>query len=50
MEGMNLLTDRFASMTGSFEKQYNLSVYPKGIYFFRVISDKSVIVRKVILQ
>jgi PKD repeat protein len=50
LEGATILTDHFAAKTGNFEKQFNLSGFSRGVYFFHTISDKSTTVRKIILE
>ncbi|MGA3013687.1 MAG: PKD domain-containing protein [Bacteroidales bacterium] len=50
LEGATILTDHFTAKTGNFEKQFNLSGFTRGVYFFHIISNKSTTVRKVILE
>jgi hypothetical protein len=50
LEGQRVFTDHFSAKTGNLEKQFNFSGFAKGIYFFRIISDQSTVVRKVILE
>ena len=48
--GQIVLNDHFSAIKGNFEKQFDLSGFPKGVYFFKVMSDKSTIVKKVIID
>ena len=50
LQGTTIFTDHFTGTTRNFEKQFDLSGFPKGVYFFRIISDKFTTVRKVILE
>jgi hypothetical protein len=50
LEGGTILTDHFAAKTGNFEKQFNLSGFSRGVYFFHIVSDKLTTVRKIILE
>jgi hypothetical protein len=50
LQGQTVYTDHFSAKTGNLEKQFNFSGFAKGVYFFRIISDQSTVVRKVILE
>jgi len=50
LQGVTVLTDHFSAKTGNFEKQFNFSGFAKGVYFFRIISDQSTVVKKVIVE
>jgi hypothetical protein len=50
LQGKTVFSDHFSAKTGNFEKQFNFSGFAKGVYFFRIISDKSTVVKKVILE
>ena len=50
LQGQAVYTDHFSAKAGNLEKQLNFSGFPKGVYFFRVVSDQTTIVKKVILD
>jgi len=50
LQGQTVFTDHFSAKTGNLEKQFNLSGFAKGVYFFRIMSDQSTTVKKVILE
>lgn len=50
LQGQTVYTDHFSAKTGNLEKQFNLSGFAKGVYFFRIMSDQSTTVKKVILE
>lgn len=50
VQGKTVYTDHFSAKSGNFEKQFNFSSLTKGVYFFRIISDQSTVVKKVILE
>jgi hypothetical protein len=50
LQGQAVYTDHFSAKTGNLEKQFNFSGFGKGVYFFRIMSDQSTVVRKVILE
>jgi PKD repeat protein len=50
LQGETVFSDQFSAKTGNSEKQFNFSGFARGIYFFRIMSDQSTIVKKVILE
>ncbi|MCX6248951.1 MAG: PKD domain-containing protein [Bacteroidetes bacterium] len=50
LQGQTLFSDHFSAKTGNLEKKLNLSGLAKGVYFFRIMSDQSTTVKKVILD
>ncbi len=50
LQGQTVFTDHLSAKTGNLEKQFNFSGFAKGVYFFRIISDQSTVVKKVILE
>lgn len=49
-QGETVFTDRYSAQSGNIEKQLDFSGYPKGVYFFRIMSDQSTTVKKLILD
>jgi PKD repeat protein len=50
IQGQVVFTDHFSVKSGASEKQYDFSGFPKGVYFLRIMSDQSTIVKKIILE
>jgi hypothetical protein len=50
VQGETVFSDHYSASTGNLEKQVNLSGLAKGVYFFRILSDESAVVKKVILE
>ncbi len=50
LQGQTVLTDHFTAKTGNLDKQFNFSGFAKGVYFFRIITDRSTLVKKVIVE
>jgi len=50
LQGQTVFIDHFSAKTGNLEKQFNLSGFAKGVYFFRIMSDQSTTIKKVILE
>jgi len=51
IHGQNVYSESIPRITGNeFTKELDLSVYPKGVYFIRLVNINSTIVRKIIVQ
>ena len=48
--GKVVYTEELTEYSGAYTNKINLSDYPKGVYFLRVLSDKGGIHKKVTLQ
>jgi hypothetical protein len=49
-QGQTVFSDHFSAQTGNLEKQFNFSGFARGVYFFRIITDQSTFVKKVIME
>jgi PKD repeat protein len=49
-QGQTVYSDHFSAKSGNLEKQLDFSAYTKGIYFLRIISDQTTLVKKIILE
>jgi PKD repeat protein len=50
VQGQMVYSDHFSAKSGNMEKQFDFSGFIKGIYFLRIISDQTTLVKKVILE
>jgi hypothetical protein len=50
IQGQEIYTDEFYTMYSGTSRQIDLSAYPKGIYFIKIANDKSVNVKKVVVD
>jgi len=50
IDGKLTLSHDFKNISGNYNQQINLSEYAKGIYYVQIVSDRSVVTKKVIYQ
>jgi hypothetical protein len=49
-QGHVILTDKFVNVSGKIKDQLDMTKYPKGTYYFKVQSNISVKVEKIVVQ